>query len=70
MYQSSIPVTGGDSVANITELGDTRRYIVIGDTVLLRHEEHNPVQLPAGIYEIDIVREFDYESHEMRRVVD
>ena len=34
------------------------------------HEEHKPVTLPIGDYEIGIVREFDYVSEEARRVQD
>jgi len=34
------------------------------------HEEHQTVQLPPGIWQIDQVREFDYLTQTDRRVVD
>lgn len=47
-----------------------RKFIIVGDTVQLFHEEHNPVTVEPGVYEIDIVREFDYCKMEVARVVD
>lgn len=46
------------------------KYIVVGNTAYLRHEEHNPVKVEPGVYEIDIVLEYDYDTHEARRVID
>lgn len=46
------------------------KYIMVENVAYLRHEEHKPIAVPPGIYEIDIVREFDYEEMEMRRVID
>lgn len=48
----------------------TRKYVVVGDTAYLRHEEHKPVEVDPGVYEIDIVREFNYDKMEIARVVD
>lgn len=39
-----------------------------GATVV--HEEHAPVTLPPGNYEVTIDREFDYASHMARNVAD
>lgn len=47
-----------------------RKFIIVGDTIQLLHEEHKPVTVEPGVYEIDIVREFNYETREMNRVVD
>lgn len=47
-----------------------RKFIVVGNTVKLFHEEHKPVTVEPGVYEVDLVREFDYDSKEMARVVD
>lgn len=32
--------------------------------------DHAPIEVPAGIYYIDIVREYDYDANETVRVVD
>ena len=40
------------------------------DDVTLSHEEHNPIQVPAGYYKVEIVREFDHFSQLERSVVD
>lgn len=47
-----------------------RKFIIVGDTVQLFHEEHKPVTVEPGVYEIDIVREFNYDKMETARVVD
>ena len=48
-------------------------FIAIENTtedVTLTHEEHNPIQVPAGYYKVEIVREFDHFSQLERSVVD
>lgn len=47
-----------------------QKFIQVDAPSLLRHEEHNPIEIAPGCYEIDIVREYDYEADEMTRVVD
>ena len=37
---------------------------------VLMHEEHNPIELPPGLYRTRIVREFDHLSQRTRNVVD
>jgi len=49
---------------------DEGKFIVVGDYVELLHEEHAPIKIDPGVYQIDIVREFDYDAMEARRVVD
>lgn len=34
------------------------------------HEEHGKITVPSGIYEIDIVQEYDHFAEEVRHVVD
>jgi hypothetical protein len=36
----------------------------------LTHDEHEPIKVPPGSYEIDLVREYDYDKHEVRHVID
>jgi hypothetical protein len=46
------------------------KYIEVRETSVLLHEEHKPITIEPGIYEIDIVREYDYEKDEVSRVAD
>jgi len=39
-----------------------------GTTVV--HEEHHPLQIPAGEYQFGIVREYDHFAEEARNVID
>lgn len=45
-------------------------YVEILETTLLKHEEHKPISVEPGLYQVDLVREYCYEEHEMRRVID
>lgn len=49
---------------------DEGKFIIVGETAYLRHEEHQPIKVEPGIYQVDIVREFDYEEMEAKRVLD
>lgn len=57
-------------VANLIMLDKILHLQVFSDTALLKHEEHNKIEIPRGNYEIGIVKEFDYDDWEERRVVD
>ena len=37
---------------------------------IITHEEHKPIEIPAGNYEIKIVQEWDYDEEEIREVRD
>ena len=52
----------------ITENGN--KFLVVDAPALLKHEEHAPILVDPGVYQIDIVREFCYDTYEMTRVVD
>lgn len=58
----------GLNFRTITENGN--KYIVVDAPCALSHEEHKPIMIEPGIYEIDIVREFNYDTYEAQRVVD
>ena len=45
-------------------------FEVCGETVVLTHEEHNPIELPPGKYIVKIVREFDHIAGRSRYVAD
>lgn len=43
-------------------------YLRCRKTVALRHEEHAPINIPAGLYRV--VRQREYTPEEIRRVAD
>src|SRR5690606_10531687 len=52
-----------DNVSSETRITpDEGKFIIVGNVAYLRHEEHKPVRVEPGIYQVDIVREFDYEK--------
>lgn len=38
--------------------------------VIIKHEEHGHINVPAGCYEVGIVKEFDHFANEARAVQD
>jgi len=38
--------------------------------IAIQHHEHNTIHLPAGIWEVEQVKEYDYDEQEARRVID
>lgn len=46
------------------------RYAEIVGEVVLKHQEHGPIKVKPGSYEIIIKREYDYAEEEIRNVVD
>lgn len=52
-------------------LDHVRRYLEVkGGPATVRHDEHGPIQLPPGVYEIDQVPEWDHFSQKARFVAD
>ena len=45
-------------------------FEVTGEIVTLKHEEHNPIELPPGKYIVKIVREFDHITRRSGYVAD
>jgi len=43
---------------------------ITGGAATLYHEEHNPINVPKGIYQVTFVREMDHIAQRERRVVD
>lgn len=56
------------TAAEVFECDDELYMNVVGDTATVVHEEHGPITVPHGTYEIRIQRE--YTPQEIRRVVD
>ncbi len=46
------------------------KYLRLVEPVMLKHEEHKEISLPAGDYVIGIVREYDHLEEEARNVID
>ena len=54
-----------------TRVGPVPEYINIeGGDATIKHEEHNPLTIPAGHYKVSIVREWDHIAGRSRLVVD
>lgn len=45
-------------------------YIDAKEPFTISHEEHAEQTLEQGLYQVDIVREYDYDSEAVRRVED
>jgi hypothetical protein len=49
---------------------DGKKYLHLFGTCELKHQEHDPIKLPSGVYEIKIERERDPFLNEIKKVVD
>lgn len=58
-----------DDEAELIQIGD-RMILNLEKNATVIHEEHAPITLEAGIWEIGRVKEFDYFSMMVRDVVD
>lgn len=47
-----------------------RMLLSLGKAATITHEEHKPIELPAGTYEVGRVKEWDYLEQMERTVVD
>lgn len=47
-----------------------RKHLRLVKPTSLKHEEHKEIKLPAGDYEVRIVREYSHFDEEARRVAD
>jgi len=45
-------------------------YMEVTAPVTITHEEHLPLEIPEGVYEIGRVKEYDYFQEMERRVID
>jgi hypothetical protein len=57
-------------IAELYLMQSTLYLKVISDTAIITHEEHKPVVLEKGDYSIGIVKEWDYEEEEAKKVRD
>ena len=49
---------------------DGKFYLESGEAITVRHEEHAPIVLEPGVWEVGRVREFDHFAEEARYVAD
>lgn len=46
------------------------RYFKADNVIVLKHQEHRPVEIPAGLYRVGIQNEYDHFSEMVRGVAD
>jgi hypothetical protein len=47
-----------------------KRYVITENGFTITHEEHLPIKVAPGVYEIGIVQEYDHFAEEARNVAD
>ena len=43
---------------------------VLSEEAIVTHQEHKPITIPKGVYEVSIVEEYDHFEEEARKVRD
>jgi len=54
----------------LLEKEDTSLILESSKKVKIEHEEHHPIELPPGVYERSIVKEYDHAEEETKIVID
>ena len=55
---------------SLTRDGVAELYLEVQEPVVVVHDEHKPLPVPAGIYKVGRVREYDYVAEMERQIVD
>lgn len=64
-------VAEGEGVAVLEKEGEPGDlFLLAPNGATIGHEEHNPLTVPPGTYEVKHVREYDHFEEEARRVAD
>jgi hypothetical protein len=58
-----------DDEAELVEIGE-RMLLTLDKPATVVHEEHGPIKLDTGIWEVGRVREYDYMAQMARNVMD
>lgn len=58
-----------DEDAELIQIGD-RMLVRLAKAATIKHQEHNPITLAPGIWEVGRVQEFDYFKMMSRQVID
>ena len=68
----TLTIASGTEVAGYgRQHGDRVDFVKIdGNAATMIHEEHNPINVPPGVYRVTQVREFDHLSMTTRMVID
>lgn len=61
----------GATIWMLTKNGVEQIFLeVTAGQVTISHEEHKPIEIPRGVYEIGTVKEYDYFQEMERNVID
>ena len=55
--------------SELIQIGE-KILLKLAKTATLRHQEHKPITLEPGLWEVGIVQEYDYFSKMVKKVVD
>ena|SRR5437016_9137490 len=58
-----------DDEAELIQIGE-RMLLKLTRAATVTHEEHGPIRLSPGVWEVGRVREYDYFQHMSRQVMD
>ena len=58
-----------DDEAELIQIGE-RMLLKLTKSATVVHEEHKPIQLAPGVWEVGRVKEYDYFQHMARQVID
>jgi hypothetical protein len=64
------PYELGSKNVNVYETENHDMFIEILKPVFLKHQEHKTIPFDEGMYKVGIIRQFDYDTLESKRVVD
>jgi len=54
----------------LTKDGVTELYLEVREPVVIEHDEHKPLPVPAGVYRVGRVKEYDYFAEMERQIID
>lgn len=60
----------GSAAFDLRIADDGKRYLKVLEPTILKHQEHRPIEIPPGYYDVGIQREYDPFLKIARQVVD
>lgn len=63
-------ILGNGWLSVVLSFGDITKMLVADDAVTIAHDEHPPLTLPKGVYDIREQKTYDYKAAAARRVED
>jgi len=67
---SHVIVSDQATLWSLTREGATDLYLEVCAPATITHDEHKPLPIPAGIYRVGRVKEYDYFAEMERRIED